>query len=507
MMKNSRVLLLLLVVIAFLPSCRKNHYDVSHIQGVNTQGELLLPIGTKSFTVRDMMETFEMADMLNWTEDGDMSYGFGYEIDSIINGEDLLRFDDQNYEWHMAIENPFPTGLPLVFDTVLSIHERINFQSESIKVIQGWMKSGRFDFIVSSNIGEVQRVVLRSSNIKDVQGNDFVLDAPAVGNNFGFDLAGMQYVTEEANTLDLDIELRFSLVGTTDPELVLDVNLTGRDLACREMYGYVETYESRNRIDTTFALFPSHLTGTLEVDGVRVSVSERNTFGINACLVVDTALLLNEGQQPYSVFDPMPLIVDIPSQSEFGEVVNWTVNGKVDVSGGRIFSTSSFIVNQGGMSDLVSINDASRVDAKVDVEVPFSFNFDNISYMDTVDLNLSQLELPELIESLTMELVFSSTLPVNLKASFYAYDSSTGRITDTLLANTQVIEAAVDNQPTTTEVAIVIDEEKIENLVHSDRLLMSYLLDSGDKSVSLNGNQNVELFMKVRAKYNVIVEL
>lgn len=506
-MKNIRVLLLLLVVIAFLPSCRKNHYDVSHVQGVNTQGELLLPIGTKSFTVRDMMESFEMADMLNWTEDGDMSYVFGYEIDSIINGEDLLRFDDQNYEWHTALVNPFPTGLPLVLDTVLSIRQHITFQSENIRVMQGWMKSGRFDFIVSSNIGDLQRVVLRSSNIKDEQGNDFVFDAPAYGDSFGFDIAGARYVTEEANTLDFDIEMHFRLVGTTDPELALDVNLAGRDLACREMYGYVETYESRSRIDTTFALFPSQLTGTLKVDGVRVRVSERNTFGINACLVVDTALIINEGQQPYSVFSQMPLIVDIPSQSEFGEVVNWTVNGKVDVSGGRIFSTSSFIVNQGGMSELVSVDDASRIDAKIDVEVPFSFIFDDIFYMDTVDLNLSQLELPDLIESLTMELAFSSTLPVNLKASFYAYDSSTGRITDTLLDNAQIIEAAVGNQPTTTEVAIVIDDEKMENVMHSDRILISYMLDSGNQSVSLNGNQAVELFMKVRAKYNVIVEL
>lgn len=505
-MKTNRVSLFLIVVATLLASCNKNHYDVSHVHGANAEGEILLPIGTKSFTIKDMMEEFEMADMVNWTEDGDMSYGFGFEIDSILQGGELLQFNDQSYEWHTAFENPFPAGFPLTLDTVVSFQQSISFQSESIRVMRAWMKSGRFDFIVSSNIGIIQGVLLRSSNIKDEQGNNLALDLPVENNVFRLDLTGMQYVTDEPNKLDLDVEIRFRLVGTTDPELMLNVNLVGHDLACREMYGYVESYESRNRLDTTFALFPSHLAGALEINGVRVSVSERNTFGIEASLVVDTAMLLNEGQPPYSVFSPMPLVVDIPSQPEFGEVLNRTVNGKVDVSGGRIFTTSSFFVNQGGLANLVTIDDASRIDAKIDVEIPFSFNFGDIAYVDTVELNLSQLELPEMIESMTMELTFSSTLPVNLNASFYAYDSSSGRITDTLLYDTKVISAAVGNQPTSTDVTLVIDESMITSVMHSDRLLMSYLLDSDNTSVSLNGNQKVELFMKVRAKYNAIVE-
>jgi hypothetical protein len=69
-----------------------------------------------------------------------------------------------------------------------------------------------------------------------------------------------------------------------------------------------------------------------------------------------------------------------------------------------------------------------------------------------------------------------------------------------------VMRASLDGRPTTTSVSIVVDESRIEGVLHSDRIIMAYLLDSGDKYVELNVNQKVDMYLKVRAKYNDTIE-
>jgi len=202
----------------------------------------------------------------------------------------------------------------------------------------------------------------------------------------------------------------------------------------------------------------------------------------------------------------LPLTVDMPPQLEFSEVYNQRVNGSVNVAGGRAFSTSTFIVNPEGFSELVTVVDTCRIDTRVDVEIPFNFNVDDVIYLDTTNMDLASLELPDMIEELTMELTFVSTLPLNLRASFYAYDSENDRITDTLLLDVMVMRASLDGQPTTTNVSIVVDESRVESVLHSDHIIMAYRLDSDDKYVELNVNQKVDMYLKVRAKYNNTIE-
>ena len=116
-------------------------------------------------------------------------------------------------------------------------------------------------------------------------------------------------------------------------------------------------------------------------------------------------------------------------------------------------------------------------------------------------MNLANLKVPELIKELTLELTFNSVLPFYLNASFYMFDSETGMITDTLLGDSKVIKASFDGKPVTTEVKLVVDEDRIENVLHSNRIIMSYKLDTENHNLYLNLNQKLDLSVKGRAKY------
>ena len=505
-MKNNKLYIALALLVLVFVSCKKDHYDVTHVNGINAEGELLLPIANKSLTMMDMMARFEIDSLIHCSETGELSYGYYFEDNDAVNANRMLKFKDLNHYEHLAFYNPFPSGHAPITDTMISFERTIQFESDHISVYEAVMKMGRFNFRVASNVGNLRRVVLRSSDIKDSQGRDFVFDAFVQDNAFGFDLAGLHYLTDTANTLTFSYDLYCYFFPSTDPELYVDIHVQGLDLAMQTMRGFVEAYSSRNRIDTLFSLFPDNLTGMLDVDGVNMKIRERNTFPLDARLVVDTALVTGEGIEPYSILEPLPLEVDLPSQTAFSEVFSQLLQGRINASGGRAYASSDFVVNPSGVSEMVTVDDTCCIDLKIDVDIPFAFKVDDVKYVDTVNMNLSELDMPDLIESISLELTFTSTIPLNLNGQFYMYNSETEMITDTLLSDSRLIQASFDGHPTTTTVSVDITEARVEHVLHSDRIIMVYELDTDAHDVKLNANQKLDLFTKAKVKYNGVVE-
>ena len=291
-MKNKSLLIVLACFVMAFVSCKKDHYNMDHLQGVDAEGEVLLPIGSASFTLMKLMQQFNMEGLITYLENGNLSYGFHYEDFGVVKGQELLRFKDLEYTERFSIENPFPFVLPQSFDTMFHFDQTLVFESDNIHVMEAEMKSGHFDFNMNSNIGLMQRIVLRSSDIKDAEGHDLMLDFDFNSSDIQFDLDGLRFTTDTANTLDLSYDVYVRVQGLLEPELFFEVDVQGSDLAIKEMSGYVDTYESRSRIDTTFNLFPGNVSGALEVHGARMRIIERNTFDLEARLDVDTAWII-----------------------------------------------------------------------------------------------------------------------------------------------------------------------------------------------------------------------
>lgn len=505
-MKYSKLFLVLSLATILFGSCKKGHYDTANVHGVNAEGEVLLPIGSSSNSLSGLMQKFKIDSIINCSEDGNLSFAFHYENFGALNGEELLKFKDLEYSEHFSFENPIPIVLPQAFDTVFRFNHTITFESDHIHVMDAEMKSGHFDFDLSSNIGLLQRVVVYSSDIKDEDGHDLMLDFDFDENDIQFDLDGLHYSTDSANTLDLSYDLYVRLQGEIPNELYLDVDIRGNDLAIKEMSGYVDAYDSRNYVDTTYMLFSGNVSGALEVFGARLNLYERNTFDLEARLQVDTAWVFDDATEPYSIFGPEPLVVDVPTQFQFGKVMERSLNGRISANQLGVFAASSFIVNPLGLSDLVSVVDTCAVDVMVDAEIPFDFAVDDLRFVDTTNLKLSGVGTLEQIEKLTLELTFTSTIPLNLNAQFYAYDSVTAQITGKLVDESRLINASFDGQPTTTEVTLEITNEKVESLLRSDHLISVYWVDTDAHEVVLNGQQHLDMFMKARVKYNGVIE-
>ena len=125
MKKNKFLLIVLPLFVLAFTSCKKDHYNVGDVHGVNAQGELLLPIAHKTFTMMDMMERFQIDSLVSCADDGSFSFDYYYENYGIVDGNNLLKFDDLMYEEHYEEVNPYLVVLPSFEDTVLIFQRTI----------------------------------------------------------------------------------------------------------------------------------------------------------------------------------------------------------------------------------------------------------------------------------------------------------------------------------------------------------------------------------------------
>ena len=246
MMRSLRLNLIILFLLLLVVSCKKDHFDVSNVHGVNTDGEVLLPIASASFSVTELMRQFNIDSEIVFAEDGNLSYGIHFEDYGVVSGEKLLRFKDLEYNERFSFENPDPIILPHAIDTMFHFDQTLVFESDHIHVMEAEMKTGHFDFDINTNIGLLQRLVLRSPDIKDEAGRDLVLDFDLNTTDIQFDLDGLNYETDSANSLRLGYDLYVRLQSLPAQELFFEVDVNGSGLAIKEMSGYVDTYESRN---------------------------------------------------------------------------------------------------------------------------------------------------------------------------------------------------------------------------------------------------------------------
>jgi len=171
-----------------------------------------------------------------------------------------------------------------------------------------------------------------------------------------------------------------------------------------------------------------------------------------------------------------------------------------------MYLSSNTIFNPNGMNSLVSLSDTSSIDLALNVGIPFSFRINDVQYRDTVDMKISGVDMPEMIEELTVEMTFNSTLPLNLNGKFYLYDSQQGVILDELVTEGELIAASFDGRPVTTNVSVSVTEERLQKALRADGLIMIYEVDTDAHDVSLNTAQRLEAFIKAKVTYNGNVE-
>ena len=492
----------LALVLAFLASCNKNHYDFDHLEGVALQGQVCVPIASAQYTVGDMIERFQLDTLLVFGEEGDMSLAFDYEVNDVVRGCDLLHFDEVNEHFEYTFENEHPFGLVEPIDTVVHYVHELYLESDYAHLNWAVLKRGLLEFVIETNVTQLHHLDLTIPQIFDAAGEVLHLSYDPHMNVNQMDLTGFHYSSDDENVLQLVFDVDFTMHDVTEPFYNVSADFRISDLAVSEMRGRMGTYTSRSWIDTTFSLLPGNLSGEAALIDAHVAVQERNGFGLSARFVVDTALMGGN-----ALFSEMPLTVEVPASSTYVDAFDALLDGRIDLQGGEAYSSALFVLNPEGYDGVVSVSDTSSIDLKIGVDIPFAFSAMNVSYRDTLDMDLGAIEYPELVDCLDLDLVFASGLPMTVLARAYAYDSQTGLVTDALLDEGAIISGSYDGFPQTTTVEVRLTSGRIENLMRADKLILVVDLDSNSHDVVLKLSQQLGLTVRARIQYEGVVEL
>ena len=499
-----KLFLVFACAVLLLTSCSKN-YDFSSLDGAEMDGEIMLSLASASYTLPDLLKQFNVDTLFSFDEGGGMHFLFDYELENVVDGKDILCFKDMNVGKEFSIPNPFPVVLPEPIDTTLVFTQTVTLSSEHISVLMAEIRSGRFDFEISSNIPGINQLVISIPEIKDAYGNDLYLDYNLWSGQNSLNLAGLHYETDEKNTIHLVYEVSIRGQDFSMPELTFESSLNVTDFHVREMSGWVENYNSNSVLDTTFKLFSNKILGTAEAKAIKVRLSERNGFQLDARIRIDTALVWGESVCPYNVFSEMPVVFDIPSSTDYKEVFCEMVHGKLNMTSNNIYASGAFALNPNGMTDIVTVSDTSTIDVKVDVDIPCSFNVDYVICADTVEMNFDNVSLPEILDEISLDFDFLTDLPFNMRVSAYMFDSVHYVVLDTLVIN-QELKGSFDGSHVETEFIVKAEDESVDRILKSSHIILTFTLDTASQDAMLNERQNLYFNVKAAVKYNGNVE-
>ena len=345
-------------------------------------------------------------------------------------------------------------------------------------------------------------VWISSPNIIMADGDSLSTDASYV------DLAGaslsLNHDKEAMDTIYFNYAIHCRLEEITDPSYDLTTIIGISNLKLSELSGYINSYVYEYSQDSSFSLGLSNLHGQLAFVDAQMRVEEKNTFGnLNAQLRIDRAEFYGGNAQPSSVFSHYPYVLNLvesPTYTDItpaGETVTIGLNTEYD----RFGFDAAFNLNPNQESSLVTITDTSSLSLKLHATIPLKFNSSGISYLDTMNLNMSSIETSDILKQILLTASFDSEMPLNLNAQFYTLDPVTNQITDSLVVNPLHIGASFTGKPVHSEAQISVTHKRLEHLLKSKGLMMRFDIDTEGQNAVLTNTSGLTISLKADVIY------
>lgn len=494
-----RLFLLLMMVSVLFLSCNKNRFDYTYLDSVESQGSWCLPIASVHTTLGDVLDQLEDNDMVAYQPDGTIMINYSYALEDVLKGSDIMKYDNFDYEYQTSVDNPYPITVPALIDTTIKFDQTLVLNSETAHLHRATIRSGVFSFLLQSNVGLAESIVISSSNIKNADGTDFSINL-TLGEQKTIDLSGLRLETAVENTLNFSYDAHLVLTGFAEPTFDFAAEIHVTDIEIEELSGWVNAFTIPFGFDTTFTLPLANLEGDLALVNSHLIIQADNTFAMGARVQIDTARLYGDGLST-NLFTHYPVYADVQALSQ-SVALDETLALNLNTNLNAVQTSGSVILNPNGLDEMVTILNTSTIGLTIDGRIPVSFSSNNVCYMDTLDIDLGEIESPEMISLVELFLDFESGLPFNMMAQLYAYDSSTGQITETIFDDPFSVAGSFDGTPTTSHVDLRITQEKFQSVVNADQLIMRYSLNTDNKEVSLNLDDDLSVEIKLKVNYD-----
>jgi len=377
----------------------------------------------------------------------------------------------------------------------------LNLESDAIRILSATLRSGQFRFLFTSTLGRIKRVFVSSPDITDADGTPFEREILLDGIT-AVDMAGARLLSNEVNALHVVYTIEYEAYDFTAPMFSFEGMVSMRDLQIQEMSGWVNSYATYYRVDSAFHLPLDNIEGEITFMDAHLTLSERNTFDMEAELRIDTAMLYGDGVNPSYIFDDYPVYFNIGYAPQYTPFYDEHHALGMSTELNSVLVSGDFTLNPKGFENQVTVCDTSSLGLVAEGVLPIKFKIPGVYYQDTVDMDVSDVEAPEIIQEVVLHAIFESEIPMSLTAQLFTLDDETGMPTDSLFDQPKTIAGSYNGIPARTEATVSITHALLDNVMNSDRLLLRLGVDTEDNEVMLNLEDKIRLTMKADVLYD-----
>lgn len=498
-------------------SCNKNRYDLNQLETVEADGHWKLPVGSAHITIGEILEQFSdnelVSALVGHDENDNIRIQFKSSPQRLLSGtlvQDMLNHT--RIKRRFEINNPFPGTVVEPISGMETEHLNLSLSVDSASVESVTIKSGALFLLVDSDLGSIDSIIVSSPDILEADGDPLVRSYSALTGNT-IDLSGASFnlrnpESGELENLRVDFEVYYTLAGVTQPQYFFEVEARFINLKIREVRGSIKSFVLNLDFNTDFSIPFKSLSGQLLLRDIRLQIKERSSFeNLMASLTLNQLELCGGGLPPYQLFgQPLELFI-VPSSTFTNIMPAQTFDINLDT---RYDSIRGSVTANFGSQDEgrpIVIRDDSALDFMIDATLPLHFKSTGVTFVDTMAFNLSIPETVNLdmLTEFDLSILLKSEIPLNIMADLYAYNTTSGRVVDTLVNNLQ-LDGSVDGHPVETLYVIDLVKElspgRIDNLKKADAVIAHLNVNTADKDVVLNLDNGVSVTIKADLSYD-----
>lgn len=499
-MSRKYYLLPILLLLISLGGCKKA-LDFSRLNNVEVSGEWGIPLINGNYSIEDILNQLEENEYISQSADGDLYLSYIFEETGIITDYMFLAFPNvsQKYDWRTSLY--IPSGTIQMMDSSISFR----IPDDNLIVRRGVINSGLLDLNITQNI---LSVTITCHNIKDAAGNSFHREIYGTYTE-KIDLSGylVEFSYKDTNTFFFDINFMLEGSGFVK-EYFVDIDISTEYLQLKEVTGLVREYDQVYYDDIGIGIFSDgeDYGGALTIYNPKVNLHIKNGFDhIGGDIYVDNLHFTGNDINSAPILSQYPTLIQISPGMDAVRELNELSSIQYSTQFDKLIFGGHLLINPLGFdAGEVSIHENSSLDVKIDLNLPFDLNVEEIYYQDIIDFSLDSVMMQDLIQEISFRCQLKNTLPLHVKAQLYFYNSAQQTVIDSLFTPSLDLNGAYRNgEPTETTVIMDVVQERVNKILAADKIILHFTIDTDGERVVINAKDGIKALLGMRFKYDM----
>ncbi|MEG1556220.1 MAG: hypothetical protein RR356_05795 [Bacteroidales bacterium] len=492
-----------------LSSCNENAYDFGYLENVEASGKWGIPLISDHYTIDEILTKMDALDYIHTAGNGSLSFVYEISKEEIIKAKDFMTFDKIEVDKHFFFDVNMPEipGITVEYP----FEQTIGFSDQILTMESAKIKNGVLNIRIETNIDQNYTVSFSTEQIKLPNGDNFSFSIPSGTTLFERNLDLSNYLITPGPHNQITFSVKMILVSTGIPssidQYIVNCQLAIDLFTLKTVTGKLNSYTVDFSQMMDFNLGSYNFGGEIWVYEPQLSVSTKNSFGVQGRCRIDEAAFTAPDGSSASIITTSPTYVNIPvSPNQYVEdlleqIQTVQFNTKYNAIKVKGFATLN---PEGFSTGSITIDEDATISVLIKANVPIKVKIKEAFYKDTVDFNLldnnSQIES---IDKLTLRLAFVSALPVDAYAQLYFYDSKSGKVIDSVLTQNNFIRGSYQATPVMTPPILAdLPLNKINKIRNCDQLILKLKLDTQDRIVQFKSSQYIEAKIGAQFNYN-----